>query len=289
MRGLWGEIVSLSATMLCLIIPMRLMDRTDLILSNFLEALPLADTLPKRVFIQFGQKWYGVHLGATDIPDEEDDPRLELEPNLYYTQHDILTGFCSKHSIGWNASFPSFVIGAALDSSQSLLFPILVYASVQKFLGKKLEYPGDVTAWYAPQALSNAVLNGYQYEWMALSGNTANQAFNTSDACEFTWGRMWPRLARWFDMEYSGPVVEDDMRWREKGMKAERPPHGFGGRSRMKYRFSFVEWAREEENVKVWKELAERHELREGEWRDEGSVFGRADFCLQRNYSSIMR
>ena len=127
--------------------------RSDEVLNNFIEALPLASALPKRIFVQFGQKWYGVHLGATDIPDEESDPRIDLEPNLYYTQHVILTAFCAKHDIGWNSAFPSFMIGAAVASSQSLLFPLLVYASVQKYLGRPLEYPSDVAAWYAPQSL----------------------------------------------------------------------------------------------------------------------------------------
>lgn len=130
------------------------------------------------MFIQFGQKWHGVHLGATNIPDEENDPRIELEPNLYYTQHDILATFCAKHNVGWNSAFPSFVIGAALDSSQSLMFPILVYACVQKYLGRKLEYPSDLTAWYAPQSLSNAMLNSYLYEWAVLAPNTESQTFN---------------------------------------------------------------------------------------------------------------
>lgn len=57
----------------------------------------------------------------------------------------------------------------------------------------------------------------------------------------------------------------------------------------LRYRFSFVEWAQEEENVQAWKELADAHGLREREWRDVGSVFGRADFCLQRGFASIMR
>lgn len=230
-----------------------------------------------------------MHLGATDIPDEETDARLTLEPNLYYTQSDILAAFCGDHGISWNASLPSFVIGAALDSSQSLLFPLLVYASVQKYLGRKLEYPSDLTAWYAPQSLSNAVLNSYQYEWMALAPNTANQAFNTYDACEFTWGKMWPRLAEHFGISYTGPETHDSTSWRKKGMKYSPPPHGRGERSMLRYRFSFVEWAQEEENVQAWKELADAHGLREREWRDVGSVFGRADFCLQRGFASIMR
>ena len=212
-----------------------------------------------------------------------------MEPNLYYTQQDILSAFCTKHRIHWNSAFPSFVIGAALDSSQSLLFPLLVYASVQKYLGKALEYPSGLEAWFAPQSLSNAVLNSYQYEWMALAPNTANEAFNTYDACEFTWGKMWPRLAGYFDMPYTGPQTGDDGQWREVGMKFEPPPHRMGERSKRRFRFSFVEWAKEEGNMKAWKDLAERHELRESEWKDVGSVFGRADFCLHRGYSSIMR
>lgn len=258
-------------------------------LRNFLKALPLAAAVPKRIFVQFGQKWFGVHLGATDNPDEEDDGRLDLEPNLYYTQQDILSTFCAKHCIGWNAALPSFVIGAALDSSQSLLFPLLVYASVQKYLGKKLEYPSTLRAWYAPQSLSNAVLNSYQYEWMALSPHTANQTFNTYDACEFTWGKMWPRLAKHFNIPYSGPQTEDAGQWREKGMKYEPPPHGMGERSKLRFRFSFVEWAKEEENIRAWRELADNHGLREKEWKDVGSVFGRADFCLHRPFPSLER
>ena len=261
----------------------------DLVLNNFLESLPLATALPKRVFAQFGQKWYGVHLGATDIPDEETDARLDLEPNLYYTQHDILASFCKKHNIGWNSSFPSFIIGAALDSSQSLLFPILVYASVQKYLGKSLDYPSDIAAWYAPQSLSNAVLNSYLYEWSVLAPNTANQAFNASDDCAFTWGKLWPRLAECFNIDYNGPDASKTIEFREKGMKYEPPPHGRGSKSLMRYKFSFVEWAKDQKNIEAWNALASKHELRDSEWHDVGAIFGRADFCLHRPYPSIMR
>lgn len=261
----------------------------DLVLTNFLEALPLASALPKRIFIQFGGKWYGVHLGQTDNPDEETDSRLDLEPNLYYTQHDILGAFCAKHKIGWNSAYPSFIIGAALDSSQSLFFPLLVYASVQKYLGKPLEYPADLNAWYEPQSLSNAVLNSYLYEWSVLAPNTANQDFNASDDCAFTWGKAWPRLASYFDMEYIGPDTSKETQFREKAMKYEPPPHGRGPASKMRFKFSFVEWARKQENVDAWKELAKKHDLRDSEWKDVGSIFGRADFCLHRPFSNLLR
>jgi hypothetical protein len=261
----------------------------DLVLSNFLEALPIASALPKRIFIQFGGKWYGVHLGQTDIPDEETDPRLDLEPNLYYTQHDILESFCARHRIGWNSAYPSFIIGAALDSSQSLFFPILVYASVQKYLGRPLQYPSDLNAWYQPQSLSNAIMNSYLYEWSVLAPNTANQAFNASDDCAFTWGKLWPRLAAYFDIEYVGPDTSKDATFRLKPMKADPPPHGRGPASLMRSKFSFVDWARDPVNVDAWRQLSREHNLRDSEWKDVGSIFGRADFCLLRPYSNLLR
>ncbi|KAK5172785.1 uncharacterized protein LTR77_002905 [Saxophila tyrrhenica] len=265
----------------------RLIEKNNSLLSNLLEALPLANALPKRLFLQLGQKWHGVHLGATDIPDEESDKRID-EPNLYYTQHDILTSFCSKHNIGWNTSFPSFVIGCTPDSTQTLAYPLFIYACVQKYLGRPLEYPSDITAWYAPQSLSNAVLNSYLYEWSVLAPNTANQDFNASDACAFTWGKMWPRLAEYFGMDYTGPVDASTTQMQEKGMPWATPPHGKGSRSTMRFTFSFVEWAQQPKNVAAWKELVTQHGLTDDDWSDVGSVFGRANFALHRPYPSIL-
>jgi len=266
----------------------RLVDKNNQLLSNFLESMPLAQAIPKRIFLQYGGKWYGVHLGATNIPDEEDDPRLDLEPNLYYTQADILSAFCSKHNIGWNSSFPSFIIGATPDSTQTLVYPLFIYASVQKYLGRPLEYPSDLNAWYMPQSLSNAVLICKQYEWSVLAPNTANQAFNASDQCDFTWGKFWPRLAQHFGMEYTGPDTSSSAQFHEKGMPADPPPHGHGSRSVMRYKFSFVGWAKDPEILEAWKELVTQHKLRDADWSDVGSVFGRADFCMRRPYSNLL-
>ena len=200
--------------------------------------------------------------------------------------------FCAAQNsqVGWNTAYPSFVIGAALDSSQSLMFPILVYAAVQKYLGRELEYPSTLEAWYAPQSLSNAVLNSYSYEWAVLNPHTANQAFNTSDDSLFTWGKFWPRLASYFDIPWTGPETDPAFEWREKRLKAAPPPHGWGTEpSVLKFKFDFVEWANREENWAAWAELAKTHGLREGEWRDVGSVFGRANFCLHRPFPSVLR
>lgn len=56
----------------------------SLLLRNFVEALTLAEVKPKRFMLQTGAKNYGVHLGPTKVPQEESDPRVELEPNFYY-------------------------------------------------------------------------------------------------------------------------------------------------------------------------------------------------------------
>ena len=230
-----------------------------------------------------------MHLGPTNVPDEEDDPRVTLEPNLYYTQEDMLRDFCSKHNIGWNAANPCFILGAAEGSDQSLLYPLFVYASVQKHLDKPLVYPGDAIAWAAPQSLSSGSLNSYLYEWSVLAPNTANEAFNASDDCAFTWGKAWPRIAEFFGMDYTTPDDSPDTQWIEKPMKHEPPPRGFGKRGVIRLKFSFVDWAKQEENVNAWKELCAKHNLRAGKWKDVGSVFGRVDWCLGRSYSSVLR
>ncbi|KAK0312116.1 hypothetical protein LTR01_003030 [Friedmanniomyces endolithicus] len=262
----------------------RLVDTNTAILSNFLSALPLADALPKRVVIQYGGKWYGVHLGASQVPLTEDQPPLldpetgEQDRNLYYTQHAVLEAFAEKHGISWAAGLPPPVIGATPGSLQTLTFPLLAYASVQKYLGRSLDFPSDVAAWWTPQSLGNATLNGYEYEWMALSPQTANQMFNVSDDCVFTWGLYWPRLAAQFGVTYTGPETDENAAgWREAAMPAEPPPHGLGKRTVRRFRWSFVEWAKREENVRAWEELTEKHGLTGGEWQDVGAIFGRAD------------
>ncbi|KAK5700703.1 hypothetical protein LTR97_005220 [Elasticomyces elasticus] len=268
----------------------RLVDTNTTILSNFLEALPLADASPKRVVIQYGGKWNGVHLGASQVPMTEDQPPLvdpatgKRDGNLYYSQQDILTSFAGRHSISWAAGLPPSVIGFSPDSFQTLAFPLLVYAAVQKHLGKLLEFPSDIAAWWCPQHLGNAMLNGYEYEWMALSPQTANNMFNISDDSVFTWALFWPMLASRFGMPYTGPETNGAVEsWREAAMPAEPPPHGLGKRTVRRYRWSFVEWAQQRENMQAWEHLTEEHGLQGGPWKDVGAIFGRADAGISAN------
>lgn len=43
---------------------------------------------------------YGGHLGPTKVPQEETDPRIELEPNFYYPQEDLLWKYCNETGVG---------------------------------------------------------------------------------------------------------------------------------------------------------------------------------------------
>lgn len=68
----------------------------SLLLSNFVEAIKLAEIKPKRFMLQTGAKNYGVHLGPTKVPQEESDPRVEFEPNFYYPVCE-LSGRSQRH------------------------------------------------------------------------------------------------------------------------------------------------------------------------------------------------
>jgi hypothetical protein len=259
----------------------------DLILSNFLEALAQS-SIPKRFFLQTGGKFYGIHLGPTNLPHEESDPRITLEPNLYYSQEDMLRKYCQKHGIHWNIGLPSFILAAPMDSAQSLLFPLSVYATVQKYLGKPLEFPSDLPAWESVQSMSTAILNSYLYEWSVLTDGAKDQSFNASDDCQFTWGKFWPRLAQFYGIKYTGPDMSESANFKET--ESKYAVRGYGPKGKFRYKFSFVDWAKSQEVQNAWKELTAKHGLQQRDiLKDVGPTFGRVDFGLQRSFSSVLR
>ena len=195
-----------------------------LLLSNFLEALPVAGIKPKRIMLQTGAKNYGLHLGSTALPQEESDPRVTLEPNFYYPQEDFLWSYCKKHNIGWNVCMPSFILGAVPDAAMNVCFPLAVYAAVTKKLGEKLEYPGDLRSWEAPQVQSSSIMNAYLEEWAVLTEDAKDQKFNAFDDSSFTWGKFWPKLAKLYGLEWTHPDPQGQ--YKELPQKYETPPRG---------------------------------------------------------------
>jgi hypothetical protein len=125
------------------------------LLRNFCEALLLANIKPNRIMLQTGAKIYGIHLGPATTPQEETDPRVTLEPNFYYPQEDFLWEFCKKQDIDCNICMPASIPGAVSDAAMNIVFPLRVYASVQKHLGEKLEFPTDLQVWDSNVCMSS--------------------------------------------------------------------------------------------------------------------------------------
>jgi hypothetical protein len=232
--------------------------------------------------LQTGAKNYGIHLGPAATPQEETAPRVTLEPNFYYPQEDYLWDFCAKQNIDWNVCMPSGILGAVPDAAMNLVFPLGVYASVQKHLGEKLAFPCDLSAWEATRCLSSSMLNGYMEEWAVLhSSSTANQKFNTSDGSSFTWGNFWPKYAGWYDVAYEPPSLEDKV-YTEITTPHDPPPRGFGPPGKYRYRFRLTDWAKQDKVQKAWDELVTKHGLTTGRLADMDidRIFGFTDGSL---------
>lgn len=195
------------------------------LLSNFLGGLEVARIRPKRFLLQTGAKHYGVHLGPAKTPQRESDLRVALEPNFYYNQEDILFEYSKKTSVPWNVVRPAAIIGTVKTAAMNIVWPLTVYATVQRYLGGNLNFPGDWLAWEKEQTQSSARLNSYLSEWAALNPETANQAFNAADSCPFTWGTLWQELANWYGLECIPP--NENANYKELPLTNDRPPRGW--------------------------------------------------------------
>lgn len=132
----------------------------SLLLDNFLGALKIASIKPKRFMLQTGAKNYGVHLGLTKVPQQESDPRVDFEPNFYYSQEDSLFKYCEEEGVGWNVLMPCAILGAVPDAAMNIAFPLAVYAAVCAELKRPLEWPSDINAWQMHSTQSSATMNG---------------------------------------------------------------------------------------------------------------------------------
>ncbi|KAK5137858.1 hypothetical protein LTR08_006627 [Meristemomyces frigidus] len=250
----------------------------SLLVSNFVEALKLANVKPKRFMLQTGAKNYGIHLGPTKVPQEESDPRITLEPNFYYPQEDIVDRFCKDTGSAWNVCMPGPILGAVPDAAMNLAFPLAVYAAVCRRLGQALEFPGDIVSWQMNQSMSSSVMNAYMEEWAVLLG-PPDQKYNTYDSSAFTWEKLWPRLAGWYGIEDRGPQDEDDYITTETRFV----PRGYGPKGITKKKFKMTDWAKRDEVQKAWEELAEEHGLAQEKLADVDRVFGFLDGVLCRS------
>lgn len=263
------------------------------LLRNLLSALDLSAHLsPSRFVLQTGAKHYGVHLGPTLSPMEEDDPRFTEAPNFYFPQEDLLWKWSEARSprVAWNVTRPGFIIGAVPEAAMSIALGLGLYASVQRELGGKLEFPGDREAWNTEKHDTSAELIGYHAEWLLLSEGTENTVLNVADGSTFTYGKFWPLLAAAFGVDYAPPEV-DDAEFQTVSMNQAPPPAGFGGPGKFRIAGSLEAWAKKPEVKAAWVALKKKHGLvfRTDPFEDPKDVFGLLDGELLGNWPRSLR
>ncbi|EUC40526.1 hypothetical protein COCMIDRAFT_108582 [Bipolaris oryzae ATCC 44560] len=252
----------------------------SLIFQNLLGGLAGARIIPRRILLQAGAKYYGGHLGPMKVPQVETDPRVDLEPNFYYSQEDSLVEYCAGGSgerrTRWNIILPGPLVGAAPRSAMNVAFPLAVYASICRKLNQSLEYPSDVVSWQMPLAMSSAGLNAHMEEWAVLTPGAADQRINQCDNSTFTWEGFWPCLAEWYGISWKGP--EEDVEWIEFEMPYR--PRGYGPKGVLRWKFTFGSWSQQPHVQQAWRALTDEHGLIKRELSDLSKEFAFLDGCV---------
>ncbi|PGH11169.1 hypothetical protein AJ79_05011 [Helicocarpus griseus UAMH5409] len=258
----------------------ELCNANGVLLFNFLKALKLASVTPKRFMLQTGAKHYGMHLGTARTPQLESAPRVNIEPNFYYGQEDLLIQYCQETGAEWNVIRPSFILGAAKDAAMNLAYSLGVFAAVHAHLKKPLVFHGNVAAFDAIRDLSSAMLDGYLAEWAVLKPDAANEAFNACDCSAVTSGMLWTRLAEIYGVEYQVPDPKAE--YQILTMPCD-PPRGFGFPEKIEFTYSMAAWAYDPLVHNAWQELTEKHGLIQNPFTtpaERNRIFGLADTAL---------
>ena len=174
-------------------------------LVNVVEAVePVAAGL-RHISLMQGYKVYGAHLGPFKTPARETDAG-HMPPEFNVDQQDFLEQRQRGKTWSWSAIRPSVVGGFALGNPMNLAIVIAVYASMSKELGLPLRFPGKPGAYDKLLEMTDAGLLARATLWAATDPRCANQAFNINNGDLFRWNELWPKIARWFDLETAPPL-----------------------------------------------------------------------------------
>lgn len=164
----------------------------------------VADHL-KHISLMQGYKVYGAHLGPFKTPAKETDgghmpPEFNVDQQLFLEKQQI------GKSWSWSALRPSVVGGTAIGNPMNLVLAIAVYATISKTLGLPLRFPGKPGAYDKLMDITDAGLLAKATVWAATDPLCANQAFNITNGDLFRWNELWPKIARYFEMEVAPPL-----------------------------------------------------------------------------------
>ena len=173
-------------------------------LRNLLDGLKAVGAPLQRVVHYQGAKVYGVHLGATQAPFYEDDPR-HMTPNFYYAQEDLLRQRAAAGEFEWSILRPDVVVGDIAGNPMNIVMVMGVFAALSKQAGVPLRFPGThkVYSGVLAQTTDSAWMARASI-WAALDPAARNEAFNLVNE-PFRWERIWRRVANAFEMEVGPP------------------------------------------------------------------------------------
>jgi len=159
----------------------------------------------QHVSLMQGYKVYGGHLGPFKTPAREDDPG-PMPPEFMIDQLAWLQARAENRGWGWSTIRPAVVGGTALGNPMNLAVAIAVYASMARELGLPFRFPGKPGAYGKLLQMTDSGLLARATVWAATDSRAAGQAFNIANGDLFRWTDLWPRLARFFDLEVAPPL-----------------------------------------------------------------------------------
>ena len=188
-RATWAELVEPNLAMLV----------------NVVTAIERVAPNLVHVSLMQGYKVYGAHLGPFKTPAREDEDN-HMPPEFNMDQQAFLQSQQQGKAWTWSALRPSVVIGVATGNPMNLAMAIGLYASMSKELGLPLRFPGKPGAYDTLLEMTDAGLLARATVWAATNPQCANQAFNITNGDLFRWNEMWPKIARFFEMETAAPL-----------------------------------------------------------------------------------
>jgi nucleoside-diphosphate-sugar epimerase len=186
------------------------------ILENTISALRAAGAPLRRVMIAEGSKAYGALLGPMRTPAKETDPRVP-GPLYYFDQEDFLFERGARDGFVSKILRPDFIVGIGFGSYVNTANTLAVYATVCKAMGLPLYFPGTPTAYNTLFQLTDARLLARGMIWAAETGEDKDEIYNITNGDLFRWANVWPRIARYFELEPGHPLIIDlDLFMRDK-------------------------------------------------------------------------
>lgn len=157
------------------------------------------------VSLMQGYKVYGAHLGPFKTPARESDPGV---PGAEFNAAQLawLSQFQRGKSWHWNAIRPGVVGSAMPGNTMNLVLSIALYASLCRAQGLPLRFPGSEQTWHSIVDYTAAGLLADATLWAATAETAQNQAFNVNNGDIWRWSELWPRIARWFELDCAPPV-----------------------------------------------------------------------------------